>query len=316
MDSAPEFAVRRYRASDEADWNAFLSKTRNRNFIFHRSYMDYHSDRFVDHSLIFTRRDRIFALLPANEAASRLLSHGGLSFGGLLVTTAARQTHVANMVGLIKQYGLSNRLTGMTYRPQPQCYHSVPAEDDIVALFGQGASVCKISASSLIKLPPSVPATSSRSLEIRRAREHGVLVTDDSDYEGFIHLCEQSLAERYDTKPVHTAAELRLLSFRFPYNIALLAARHKGELLAGIVLYINATCVRAQYLASTDEGRRLGAVTMLKHAVVERASAAHSWFDLGTSTRPISGTLNEALAFSKESYGARSVAQYSFDLIF
>ncbi len=46
--------------------------------------MDYHSDRFNDHSLVFTRKNRLIGLLPANIKDEALYSHGGLTFGGII----------------------------------------------------------------------------------------------------------------------------------------------------------------------------------------------------------------------------------------
>lgn len=45
--------VTRYTPSDQAQWDAFLGASKNGTFLLRRGYMDYHSDRFVDHSVLF-----------------------------------------------------------------------------------------------------------------------------------------------------------------------------------------------------------------------------------------------------------------------
>ena len=76
----------KYEEKYKNDWNDFLSRSKNGTFLFNRNYMDYHSDRFEDHSLMFFSNNKLVALLPANIKENILVSHGGLTYGGLVVT--------------------------------------------------------------------------------------------------------------------------------------------------------------------------------------------------------------------------------------
>ena len=71
------YKIKRYIAECAAEWDDFVSQTRNGTFLFMRQYMDYHADRFCDHSLMIYRKERLCALLPANESEGILYSHGG-----------------------------------------------------------------------------------------------------------------------------------------------------------------------------------------------------------------------------------------------
>ena len=53
-------------------------------FLFDRNYMEYHSDRFIDHSLLFFQDSKLLCLLPANVHEGILYSHEGLTFGGII----------------------------------------------------------------------------------------------------------------------------------------------------------------------------------------------------------------------------------------
>lgn len=46
-----------------------------RNISFDRNYMDYHSDRFDDFSLMFYKKNKLYALLPAHKIEDTLYSH-------------------------------------------------------------------------------------------------------------------------------------------------------------------------------------------------------------------------------------------------
>ena len=83
------FEIRRYRPEQANEWNAFVKQSKQGTFLFDRNYMDYHADRFTDHSLILYRKQQIYALLPANQVGDVLFSHQGLTYGGLLTTQRA-----------------------------------------------------------------------------------------------------------------------------------------------------------------------------------------------------------------------------------
>ena len=83
------FEITRYSADKKAEWNDFISRSKNGTFLFNRNYMDYHSDRFDDHSLMFYIKDRLYAVLPANVKDGTLYSHQGLTYGGLVMEDSA-----------------------------------------------------------------------------------------------------------------------------------------------------------------------------------------------------------------------------------
>ena len=60
-------SICRYTQNKQTEWDDFVKVSKNGTFLFLRSYMDYHSDRFQDHSLMFyNEKNRLIAVLPAN----------------------------------------------------------------------------------------------------------------------------------------------------------------------------------------------------------------------------------------------------------
>ena len=55
----------RYEASMARRWDEMVRLSRNGTFLHERGYMDYHSDRFTDCSLVALRDSKACALLPA-----------------------------------------------------------------------------------------------------------------------------------------------------------------------------------------------------------------------------------------------------------
>ena len=92
----------RYRKELKSEWDQFVANAKNATFLFMRDYMDYHADRFFDCSLMFYDDGKLRALLPANydKKHRTIASHGGLTYGGLILLTDNRGEHfVATVVG-------------------------------------------------------------------------------------------------------------------------------------------------------------------------------------------------------------------------
>lgn len=74
--------------------------------FFDRRYMDYHSDRFADNSLMFynEKTGKLYALLPANRCGDVLYSHQGLSYGGLVMSTEVTTAYVCQLFSELNVY--------------------------------------------------------------------------------------------------------------------------------------------------------------------------------------------------------------------
>src|SRR5262249_53402683 len=103
--------------------------------------MDYHADRFVDHSLLFHRDGRLMALLPAtlHEADQTPISHGGLTFGGVLSGPDLTAGPMLDLFSGLAHYLRERGIVRLLYKAVPHIYHETPAEEDRYALFRAGA---------------------------------------------------------------------------------------------------------------------------------------------------------------------------------
>ena len=103
-----------YTSNDHFEWNEFISKAKNSHFMFYREYMDYHSDRFTDFS-IMVRSDmqELLAVLPANINNRTLYSHQGLTFGGLCIKKDATTNLVLEI--FILELLIKESLTSHTF---------------------------------------------------------------------------------------------------------------------------------------------------------------------------------------------------------
>jgi hypothetical protein len=134
--------VLRYGPEHERMWNDFVAASRNGTFLFDRRYMDYHGDRFPDHSLILLGDDDgVIALLPSHVHDAKLMSHGGLTYGGFVVGARATLLSLQRCFDVVADYLRANALSGLVYKTVPHIYHRQPAEEDRHALFLRHARI-------------------------------------------------------------------------------------------------------------------------------------------------------------------------------
>ena len=311
--------LKRYKDEDKETWNSFNRLSKNHLFMFDRNYMDYHKDRFHDHSLLFYSDSNLIALLPACERDRTLLSHGGLTFGGFITNEKMKQHTMNDCFDALIEYGREKGIKSITYKTIPYIYHSQPAEEDRFALYANGAKLITVDASTYANLRFPLKMPKGRKAQISRAKREGVVVeilTEQKGYDAFIELENHVLEERHDTHAVHTSQELKMLHDRFPENIHLFAALKEGNLIAGTVIYEYDQVVHTQYMAADEEARTIGALDLAVATVIERYKENKLWLDFGISTEHGRIYLNEGLISQKEGFGGRTGVYEIWELKF
>lgn len=300
--------IRRYRREDKELWNSFVSKARNATFLFDRNYMDYHADRFDDNSFMFYHKGKLKAVLPANVAGDTLYSHQGLTYGGLLLDKKATVEDVLECFNSLNSWLRENGISKVVYKALPWIYQQYPSEEDLYALTWKcKAQLISRDISSSIVIDNKLKFAESRKSGIRKALSLNIEVGESNDVDGFWHILEDNLGNRYNAKPVHTANEMKLLMSRFPNNIRLYVAKMNGEIVGGTLIYVTPQVVHTQYISASVEGKKHGALDLLFDYIINKVYANCRYFDFGKSTEQGGAYLNEPLIFQKEGFGGRGV---------
>jgi hypothetical protein len=110
---------------------------------------------------------------------------------------------------------------------------------------------------------------------------------------------------------------MKLLHSRFPDSIRLFCTFKEERLLAGGLVYDFGRVAHLQYVANSDEGRKVGALDLIIGHLIENVFSSRRYFSFGNSNEQDGHYLNEGLIFQKEGFGARGVAQdfYELDLL-
>ena len=317
--------VTRYTPKNHQTWNEFVKQSRQGTFLFDRNYMDYHQDRFHDHSLMIYYKDKLYALLPANEVVSasnneipqkELVSHQGLTYGGLLTCnkmTAELTCETFEAIGnYLKQEGFSK----LTYKAIPWIYHKIPSEEDLYALIHVGkASLSAREISTTILLQNKLRFSEQRRRGVNKAKKNSLIIRQSSqeDVFAFWNILNNNLQQKYHTRPVHSNEELQLLMSRFPENIIGYSVLKDEDVIAGTIIFITPQVIHTQYIGASEKGKEEGALDLLFDYLINQKKWNAPYFDFGKSTEDRGNYLNTNLIHQKEGFGGRGVAYDTYE---
>ena len=306
--------VRSYDPAWQAVWNAFVASSKNGTFLLGRDYMDYHADRFEDSSLLFQAGSRLLAVLPASRQGEEMISHGGLTYGGLISGQALTAQSALECLAALKKYLPEHGFKRLLYKRVPVIYHCYPADEDLYALFRHKAVLVRRDLSTAIDLRRPLAFSERRRRNIKKAVREGLVVRESTDFESYFGLLNEILAARHQTRPTHSAAEMALLAARHPENIHLFAAYAGEALLAGALVYETPQVAHTQYLANSPAGGQVGALDLVIEYLLRERYRDKLYFDFGISTEDRGQQLNEGLVQQKQEFGGRAVAHDFYEL--
>lgn len=302
-------------------WDDFVRTSKNGTFLHLRAYMDYHSDRFQDHSLMFYGdSDRLVAVLPANVVDDQLWSHQGLTYGGLLLSPNARATEVGRMFKALVAYMSANGLRKLHLKDVPHIYHRQPSDESEYWLWRYGATMETCLISTTVPLHPKLPIVVERRRNrgVKKALEAGLIIDHNAPIDLLWPIVQNNLLKRYDVSPVHSLDEMKLLQSRFPDQILCHVVRDaEGTVVAGAVLYeCNERVVHVQYGHASEEGKQMGALDLLYMTLIDeyRRKETFDFFDYGNSNERAGYYLNDNLILQKEGFGGRGVTYKTYSL--
>ena len=306
--------IKKYTSGDAQEWDCIVKKSRSGTFLHYRNYMDYHSDRFKDFSLIILRLGKPVAVFPATVSLDTVYSHAGLTYGGLLSLENLCADDTLQTFQEIGKYYREQGIKKVVVKSIPYPFYRYPCQEDLYALFRVGAKLTRRDASSVIALSEEFKYSKGRKWSINKARKCGVVVSKTLNPMRF-HELLTGVLKKYETIPTHSLGELELLMSRFPDNIFLYEAEISGYLLAGTIIFDFGDVVHTQYLATSDVGRDTGAIDFLISELIKEVYPMKKYFSFGVSTEQQGIFLNTGLIAQKEGFGARTVVHDFYDWI-
>ncbi|MBJ6369293.1 GNAT family N-acetyltransferase [Snuella sedimenti] len=289
------------------EWNNFIATAKNATFLFHRDFMEYHSDRFEDYSLLVYKKEKLVALLPANKKEDAVYSHQGLTYGGLILDSSQRSHIVLSIFENLLKYLFLNEIKELEIKFIPAIYHKVPSDELLFLMYILDAKLMKREMLSVINLDGQ-NSFKSRIEGYKRAEKHKLKIKEDKKCDAFWNeILIPNLRGKYNAKPVHSLEEINKLKSLFPESIRQFNVYLNDNIVAGATIFESEKVVRLQYISANKDKSTLGSLDYLQIFLLKYVFTQKKYFDLGTSKKEGDKTISNGLLFWKEGFGARAL---------
>lgn len=308
-----EFSVRRYFSTDAQLWNGFVANANNGTFLLNRSFMDYHSSRFKDFSLMVFNKKQLVALLPAHQLNNTVYSHQGLSYGGVVVSPQVRFEIHVEVFRVLLHHLHQQHIELLHLKPIPEIYQRYVDHSEQLIFQWLNATKVRTDIYSYIPKGKYEQPNRNRKRAITTAQTNGIKVKESADLSLFWEtILVPNLKKRFEVEPVHSLEEIKLLKKSFSKNILFYGSYHLGTLKAGAVVFVMEKVLHVQY-SSGDEDRSSGALDILFDHIIRTYNSSHT-VSFGTSSENQGQYINKGLLNWKESFSKVNSVQAFYSL--
>ncbi|MCD0471662.1 GNAT family N-acetyltransferase [Flavobacterium sp. JAS] len=300
-----KFIVKKYHQNDYSIWNEFIAQAKNATFLFHRDFMEYHQDRFVDFSLLIFEEEKLKAILPANKSENSVYSHQGLTYGGLVFLNKLKAEKVESILDEILVFLKENAIEAFYYKPIPSFYFPNGNHETDFFLFKRGAISERKEMNLAVNLELPLQISKSKLKHFRRIENLDLDIIEEEDFEPFWDsILAPRLLEKFDTKPVHTKEEILLLKAKFPEKIRQYSVYQNDEIVAGITIFETKNVVKSQYGATSEKGEKVRALDFLFINLIHKYKRkGKRFFDMGIVNEENESGYHPGLLKQKEELG-------------
>ena len=179
------YQVKLYQPQDFNLWNAFISVAKNATFLFHRNFMEYHSDRFQEYSLLVFDEENLMAVVPANRVGATVFSHQGLSYGSIVIKEAIRIKEYVAIVKQIMQFLQTNGVENLEIKQLPKIYNQTIADEMDYVAFLMQSSPFRTDVYLTMDMQIDYQPNRNRKRALKIASELGIEIKEEKNYVGF-----------------------------------------------------------------------------------------------------------------------------------
>jgi hypothetical protein len=272
--------------------------------------MDYHSDRFIDSSILVYEDDILVALMPANLHNDKIsiTSHSGLTFGSFIVKEHIRSCKTIEYIFHSIKFLFKNNIQNLYFKQIPSFYNNISTDEVVYAFFILDAEIDRVDFAYAINYQSIIPYQQRRVRSIKKAKNLNVQIINENKFDSFWNqILIPNLKQRFGVNPVHSLEEIRSLSENNPYSIIQYNAYLGETIMAGTTLFVTPNVVHAQYISASEEGRKNGSLDLLFDFLIKKYSNK-MYFDFGIVNENFGKTINSGLLDWKEGFGARAYA--------
>src|SRR5690554_6936306 len=178
--------------------------------------MEYHKDRFEDFSLMLFVNDQLEAVLPACKVKDKVISHKGLTYGGLLVRSSCKFNLFERLFSYLTEYLKQHDIHQLEIKRLPTIYGQ-SSSDEISYLCSLYNGSFFQNAGSVIYLRKEKIILKSIFRNSEDAQRKGVVVRETDAFDIFNdYLRIPRLEESYHKNPIRSLKEIEYLKKKLP----------------------------------------------------------------------------------------------------
>jgi len=307
--------IRKYESKDEILWDEFVVTAKNATFLFHRGFIEYHKERFVDYSLLCFNKEKLVAILPANISENIVYSHQGLTYGGLVIQSKTKFKEYVLIFQQVLNFLDKNKIHKLFIKDLPSMYSSIPSSELEYVQFLLDAENVKIDISSTIKIHDKTALSNNRKEGVRRGVKNKLKIVEVEEVDSFWNqILVPNLLDKHKVKPVHSLEEIKILKNNFPKNIRQFNVYSEDEIVAGTTIFETDKVAHSQYISGNSDKNKLGSLDFLHHYLISEVFKNKSFFDFGISTENQGRLVNKGLISWKEGFGARAITYKTYSI--
>ena len=291
-----------YSVEYKEQWDSFINQSKNATFLFKRDFVEYHADRFEDVSVLIFQKGKLVAIFPANKSENTVVSHQGLTYGGLVLDDSSTFLMVGSLFKELLNYYRQQGLLCLDLKVIPSFYCSRTSEEIKYLAFKEKANNYRTDIASVVDLSNRLSYSQNKKKNLKAISSE--LMIGKGLKEFWVDILTPNLKERFNVDPVHTFEEIKLLQNKFSENIKFFAVFEDREMVAGTLLFIDKNVVHAQYISANERGKQLNSLDFLFNHLLEQY-ADQKYFSFGISNENQGRDINEGLLRWKEGFGAR-----------
>lgn len=313
--------IKKYEADMETIWDNFVNDSVNGNFQELRCFLNYHKDKFIDHSLLFYKNNELAAVMPCNEQdnGKLLISHSGATFGGLIFSNKyASITSYKWILDELDQYIKDNQFKHFEMKMPSWLYMKsdkhIEVFDYLLGLngFSCGEEVGFFINCSTLEDNYEQYYAKLKKRKLKKAYKENLLfreLSSSADIAEFYSILRENYT-KFNTSPAHTYEDLLLLKdVCIPDNMSFYGVFSENSMIAGSMVFNfnDKKVFHTQYLASRFEYLELCPNEFLYTNLIATArSKGFRFLSFGTSTLDHGKVFNEDLALFKEGFNTES----------
>lgn len=292
-----------------------MAISKNATFLHYRDFIEYHSDRFVDHSLIVTKGGSIVALVPANKDGNNVYSHQGLTYGGILLSRKQKTKDIFELFKAILLFLENQDISSFFIKPMPHFYAEHPSEEIEYVLQLTRAVCYRIDTASTIDYRDRLSIQSNRLEGVKKAQKKGLKIREEVVFKDFWEqILIPNLSNKHQSKPTHTLQEIELLQKQFSNNVRQFNVYNEDKIVGGATIFETKTTAHVQYISGDDNKQELGTLDFLFDHLITNVFTHKKYFDFGISNENQGKNLNSGLSYWKECFGARTFVHRHYEV--